>query len=106
EAGAAVDRSPQGPPEGGNYVVALEHGISRLKKLPLFGRLTRELHDKLMTRIKGHHALPVRFPTVQNWVGKPGSTAATVSCIPPPPEKLSRHSPHGSSFCTNRSCPH
>src|SRR5579864_4642698 len=42
EAGAAVERSPDDLREVGNYVVALEHGISRLKKLPLCVRLTRE----------------------------------------------------------------
>src|SRR5271170_7244186 len=31
EAGAIVDRSPEDLREVGNYVVALEHGISRLK---------------------------------------------------------------------------
>jgi Fic family protein len=49
EAGAIVDRSPEDLREVGNYVVALEHGISRLKKLPLCVRLTRGLHDNLMT---------------------------------------------------------
>src|SRR6266513_2870163 len=51
EAGAAVDRSPADLREVGNYVVALEHGIRRLKDLPLSLRLTRELHAKLMTGI-------------------------------------------------------
>jgi Fic family protein len=88
EAGAAVDRSPEDLHEVGNYVVALEHGISRLKKLPLCVRLTRELHDKLMTGVRGHHAAPGRFRTVQNWIGKPGSTAATASYIPPPPGEV------------------
>ena len=53
EAGAAVDRSPEDLREVGNYVVALEHGISRLKNLPLCVRFTRELHEKLMTGVKG-----------------------------------------------------
>ncbi|HEV2718263.1 MAG TPA: Fic family protein [Terriglobales bacterium] len=88
EAGAAVDRSPEDLLEVGNYVVALEHGISRLKKLPLCVRLTRELHEKLMTGVRGHHATPGRFRTVQNWIGKPGSTAATASYIPPPPGEV------------------
>ncbi|MBI3028192.1 MAG: N-6 DNA methylase [Candidatus Rokubacteria bacterium] len=35
EAGAAVERSPADLREVGNYVVALEHGISRFGKLPL-----------------------------------------------------------------------
>src|ERR1700719_1411541 len=33
EAGAVVERSPEDLHEVGDYVVALEHGISRLKKL-------------------------------------------------------------------------
>src|SRR5271154_2562151 len=56
EAGATVDRSPDDLREVGNYVVALEHGISRLKKLPLCVRLIRELHEKLMADVRGHHA--------------------------------------------------
>src|SRR5437667_4999929 len=58
EAGAAVDRSPEDLREVGNYVIALEHGISRLKKLPLCVRLTRELHEKLMTGVQGQQAAP------------------------------------------------
>ena len=48
-----MDRSPEDLREVGNYVVALEHGISRLKKPPRYVRLTRELHDKLMTDVQG-----------------------------------------------------
>jgi len=88
EAGAAVERSPEDLHEVGNYVVALEHGISRLKNLPVSVRLTRELHEKLMTGVRGHHATPGRFRTVQNWIGKPGSTIATASYIPPPPGEV------------------
>ncbi|MGH9550793.1 MAG: Fic family protein [Terriglobales bacterium] len=88
EAGATVDRSPDDLREVGNYVVALEHGISRLKKLPLCVRLTRELHEKLMEGVQGHQASPGRFRKIQNWIGKPGSTIATASYIPPPPGEV------------------
>ena len=89
EAGAIVDRSPEDLREVGNYVVvALEHGISRLRKLPLCVRLTRELHEKLTTGIQGHQAAPGRFRKVQNWIGKPGSAIATASYIPPPPGEV------------------
>src|SRR5881396_761706 len=88
EAGVIVDRSPEDLREVGNYVVALEHGISRLKKLPLCVRLTRELHEKLMTGVQGHQAAPGRFRKIQNWIGKPGSTIATASYIPPPPGEV------------------
>lgn len=88
EAGASVEQSPEDLREVGNYVVALDHGISRLKRLPLSVRLTRELHDKLMTGARGRHATPGRFRTVQNWIGKPGSTIASASYIPPPPGEV------------------
>src|SRR6266705_4787035 len=56
EAGIAVERSPDDLREVGNYVVALEHGMARLKELPLCVRLIKELHEKLMTGVRGHHA--------------------------------------------------
>ncbi len=85
EAGATVDRSPDDLREVGNYVVALEYGISRLKKLPLCVRLIRDLHEKLMMGVREQHAAPGQFRKVQNWIGKPGSTIETASYIPPPP---------------------
>src|SRR5882724_12281421 len=48
EAGAIPERSPEDLREVGNYVAALEHGMKRLKTLPLSLRLVRELHEKLM----------------------------------------------------------
>ena len=68
--------------------MTLEHGISRLKKLPRCVRLTRELHKKLTTGVQGHQAAPGRFRKIQNWIGKPGSTIATASYIPPAPGKV------------------
>ena len=88
EAGLAVDRSPDDLREVGNYVVALEHGIVRLKELPLCVRIIRELHEKLMTGVRGQQATPGRFRKIQNWIGKPGSTLATASFIPPPPDDV------------------
>lgn len=88
EAGVAVDRSPDDLREVGNYVVALEHGIAHLKELPLCVRIIRELHEKLMTGVRGQQATPGRFREIQNWIGKPGSTLATASFVPPPPEEV------------------
>jgi len=88
EAGAVVERNPEDLREVGNYVIALEHGISRLKKLPLSVRLIRELHRKLMDGVRGQHAAPGEFRKTQNWIGKPGSTPATATFIPPPPGEV------------------
>ena len=88
EAGAHVERSPADLREVGNYVVALEYGIKRLKTLPLSLRLIRELHEKLMTGVRGGHATPGEFRRSQNWIGTPGCTLANASYIPPSPDHL------------------
>ena len=88
EAGAVVDRSPEDLREVGNYIVALEHGIAQLNKLPLCVRLIRELHGKLMAEVRGDHATPGEVRRSQNWIGKPGSTLATAFFIPPPPGEI------------------
>lgn len=88
EAGAAVERSPDDLREIGNYVAALEHGMKRLKTLPLSLRLVRELHRKLMTGVRGSQATPGEFRRSQNWIGPPGSTIENASYIPPPPDRM------------------
>ena len=88
EAGAVVDRSPEDLREVGNYVAALEHGIARLREIPLCVRLVRELHEKLMEGARGQNAAPGRFRTTQNWIGKPGSTPQTATFVPPPPGEV------------------
>lgn len=88
EAGIAVERSPDELREVANYVVALEHGMSRLGKLPICVRLIRELHEKLMNGVRGHHATRGEFRKTQNWIGRPGSTPETASFVPPPPDHV------------------
>lgn len=88
EAGAAVERSPADLREVGNYVVALEHSIKRLKKLPLSLRLVRELHEKLLAGVRGDYATPGEFRRSQNWIGPPGATLANAVYVPPPPAEL------------------
>jgi len=88
EAGVHVERSPDDLREVGNYVVALEEGVTRLAKLPLSLRLTRELHKTLMTGARGDSAAPGEFRRTQNWIGPPGSSPATARFVPPPPNEV------------------
>jgi Fic family protein len=88
EAGAVVERSPDDLKEVANYVVALEHGIKRLKTLPLSLRLICELHKHLLTGVRGSHATPGEFRRSQNWIGQAGCTLANASYVPPPPSEL------------------
>jgi Fic family protein len=71
-----------------NYVVALEHGIQRLPKLPLSLRLVREVHGKLMKGVRGDKATPGEFRRSQNWIGSQGSTPATAVYVPPPVKEM------------------
>lgn len=71
-----------------NYVVALEHGIERLRTLPLSLRLVRELHEKLLRGVRGNVATPGEFRRSQNWIGPAGCTLAGASYVPPPPDQL------------------
>jgi Fic family protein len=88
EAGAAVERSPADLREVGNYVVALEYGVKRLRALPLSLRLVRELHENLMRGVRGDAATPGEFRRSQNWIGPAGCTLAEATFVPPPPGRL------------------
>jgi len=105
EAGAAVERSPADLREVGNYVVALEYGIKRLKDLPLSLRLIKELHAKLMTGVRGDRARPGLFRDIQNWIGRPGSGVAGATYVPPPPEHLMACLDAWEKFLHERSLP-
>jgi len=105
EAGAAVERSPDDLREVANYAVALEFGIERLKTLPLSLRLVRELHEKLMAGVRGHHATPGEFRRTQNWIGRPGDTLAQAFFVPPPPDSLGEYLSAWEKFLHDRMLP-
>ncbi len=105
EAGAAVARRPEDLREVGNYVTALEHGIARLKTLPLSIRLVRELHEKLMTGVRGDHATPGELRRSQNWIGPPGSTLAQATYVPPPHDEMLDHLGEWEKFLHDESLP-
>src|SRR6266436_2538381 len=88
EAGVAVERSPADLREVGNYVTALEYGLKRLKALPLSLRLVQELHEKLMSGVRGDRASPGEFRRIQNWIGRPRSTIENAIYVPPPTQYL------------------
>ena len=85
-----------------NYVAAMNAGIARLDKLPLAGRLIRELHRILMKDVRGEYATPGEFRTTQNWIGAPGSTLGTATYVPPPPEEMHDCLKQWERFVNNR----
>ncbi|HQY46947.1 MAG TPA: Fic family protein [Usitatibacteraceae bacterium] len=84
-AGDTVPRDAAGDVrEVRNYVEALEYGLGRLKTLPLSLRLVRELHERLMTGVRGNVATPGEFRRSQNFIGPPGGTLESAVYVPPP----------------------
>ena len=67
-----------------NYVRALEHGIERLRELPISSRLICEIHEVLMKGVRGEYATPGLMRTSQNWIGSPGCTLMDATYVPPP----------------------
>lgn len=69
-----------------NYVLAMNHGLDRLRNLPLSRRLMCEVHDVLMRDVRGGEPqkTPGQFRHTQNWIG--GGSPATARFVPPPPE--------------------
>jgi Fic family protein len=106
EAGAAVERSPDDLCEVANYVVALEHGVKRLRTLPLSLRLVKETHAKLMKGVRGDLATPGEFRRSQNWIGPAGCTLANAAYVPPPPDELMNCLGAWEGFLHDRALPH
>ena len=71
-----------------NYVRALDHGLERVKTLPISLRMIRELHAKLMDGVRGEIMTPGEFRRSQNWIGPAGCTLETAPYVPPPVEEM------------------
>lgn len=74
--------------EVSDYVAALDHGLSRLRKddFPLSLRLIREMHAVLMRSGRGANQAPGEFRRSQVWIG--GRSPARAVFVPPPPDQL------------------
>ena len=69
-----------------NYVAAMNHGLARLHELPVSVRLIREIHEKLLTGVRGARLTPGELRRTQNWIGPQNCTLADASFVPPPPD--------------------
>ncbi len=105
EAGGYASGDPEDLREVANYVAALEYGVNRLRDLPLSLRLVRELHEKLMSGVRGEIATPGHFRRSQNWIGRAGCTPANATYVPPPPELLTECLGAWERFLHDRSLP-
>ena len=90
EAQVAPDGRPRDVDEVVNYVRAMNHGLARLGELPVSVRLIREIHEKLLTGVRGSRLTPGELRRTQNWIGPGGCTLAEATFVPPPPDEVPR----------------
>ncbi len=73
--------------EVANYVVALEHGLARVRSgFPISVRLTREMHERLLQGVRGRHRTPGELRKSPVWIG--GDTVNNAVFVPPPPDTM------------------
>lgn len=90
EADGRPSDEPKDVAEVVNYVAAMNHGLARLPELPLSKRLLCEVHEKLLTGVRGGEPerTPGEFRKSQNWIGAHGCTLNEAAFVPPPVHEL------------------
>lgn len=70
-----------------NYVVAMEHGLHRVRGgFPISVRLLREMHELLLSGVRGQHRRPGELRSSPVWIG--GNTLTDAVFVPPPPPEM------------------
>lgn len=84
-----VAERPAGPDDARevvNYVRAHDHALR--SPLPICVRLLREMHEILMTDVRGGDKAPGQFRTRQNWIGAADCRIDAAKFVPPPPSEV------------------
>ncbi|MPZ52860.1 MAG: Fic family protein [Acidimicrobiia bacterium] len=73
--------------EVGNYVAAMEHGLQRAAEgFPVSIRLLRDMHELLLSGVRGQHRRPGDLRESPVWIG--GVTLEDAAFVPPPPDVM------------------
>lgn len=89
--------------EVSNYVAALNHGLERLKEIPLCNRLIREMHTILLSQGRGSDKSPGEFRRSQNWIG--GTRPGNAAFVPAPPHLVEECMAELERFLNNQETP-
>jgi Fic family protein len=72
-----------------NYIHALQHGLRRLNDgFPVSLRLIREMHELLLTGVRGQERTPGEFRQSQNWISSPDNQPKTARFVPPTVQEM------------------
>lgn len=70
------------------YIEATGQGYTLVKDLPLTQRLILQLHETLLSGVRGQEKLPGEFRRSPVWVGSPTDSPDTAMFVPPLPDDL------------------
>ena len=71
-----------------NHIKAMRRGIERLNSLPVSLRLIREVHEVLMSGVRGRDRLAGEFRTVQAFISGPIGGIQNARYVPPPRNEM------------------
>jgi Fic family protein len=70
------------------YIEATERGLELIKTLPITQRLILEIHQILLSGVRGSEKLPGEFRRSPVWMGSPTDSPDTAEFVPPLPQFL------------------
>jgi Fic family protein len=88
EAAGAEQEESDDIAEVTRYLQASRRGISLLGELPVTERLIKQVHEVLMTGVRGEEKLPGEFRRTPVWVGSPTDSPDNAIYVPPLPEEI------------------
>ena len=82
------DRGDSDVQEVANYVEAVDYGLRRPQDRPVSMGLVREMHQILLTGVRGQQFLLGDLRDRQNWISGPTRSIGDARFIPPPPHQV------------------
>jgi Fic family protein len=71
-----------------NYVLALERGLELLESMPISLWMIRQLHQILLTGVRGSDKHPGEYRRDQVFIGRRGARIDSARFVPPPPTEV------------------